>query len=141
MISGFQLVNHHIERLHLDSIGANNDLEKLSLGYFADYHYTKKDDGWSGEVVLGFRKDMPTNEQSKCLYEIVIKGNFKAQEDNMIQSDEAFVKYLRLNGATTLIPIARAALISTAALTGNSASGLYSLPNINVHDLHWQRDQ
>lgn len=136
MISGFQFLGHRIERLHLENIDNKKDMEELSLRYFANYRYRKKDGGWFGELELAFRRDLPNDDKTKCAYEIVILGSFEAPKDELIQTDEDFVKRLKVNGAATIIPIARAILTATASMI--CGSGLYTLPNINVFNLQWR---
>ena len=135
MISGFQFLGHHIEKIHLENPGVKINADELNLGYFANYRYAPKEDGWLGEIALAFRRDMPKDSQPKCVYEIIITGSFEAQKDQIIQNDEDFVKRLKVNGAATLIPLARAVLTATAAMTGRPE--LYALPNINVFELQW----
>lgn len=136
MISGFQFVTHHIEKIHLENPGVKVNLDVMNLGYFAKYRYEHMDNGWVGEIALAFRRELPGPDKPKCLFEIIITGKFEAQRDEMIPSDEDFVKRLKINGAATLIPLARAVLTATAAMTGRSE--LYSLPNLNVFELAWR---
>lgn len=139
MVAGFQMVDHHIEKIYLENPGVKATSEDMSLEYFADCRCTENDGGWAGEIALAFRRNVRTHGDVKTVYEIVITGRFTAGKDESIKTGNDFVHRLKINGAASLVPIARAVLTATAAMTGRSE--LYSLPNINIFELKWRDEE
>lgn len=132
--SDFQLVNHMIPKLFIEVSPAYTKCSEDTLEYFAKSGAGYEDGLWDGEVMLGFRMTSETNP-SKLLFEIVIMGEFKYPGKNDEDSKLRFIKLMQTSGAATLIPIARAALISTSTLTRHVDT--CSIPNINVAELSW----
>ena len=139
MISGFQMNEYHVEKIYLENPGMKISGDDLGLDYFADSRFSVQDNGWTGDVALGFRRGMTNGDNAKVVYEIIITGSFTAPKDDVIQNENDFEQRLRINGAASLVPIARAVLTATAAMTGRHE--FYSLPNINVFQLKWRGDE
>ena len=130
--SGFQMEEYKILRLSVEAFPDSDD--NGTIGYFAKDRIEHEGGRWTGEVMLGFRKTSES-DPATVLYEIIIVGKFKLPDEDKEDSKARFRKFLRGNGAATLIPIARAALVTTSALTGHP--GKHSIPNINVFDMQW----
>lgn len=132
--SDFQLEKYTIPKLLIevspDYVKSGND----TIGYFAKSGEEYEDGQWVGEVMLGFRMTSEANP-SKLLYEIIIMGRFKYPGNNEEDSKLKFIRLMQTSGAATLIPIARAALVSACTLTGHINT--CSIPNINVFEMSW----
>lgn len=133
--SSFQLSDYKIQRLYFDKPFVETSEDTSDLSYFAVSRHEYVDGGWSGNVALGFK--LCDNSDNK-FFEGVILGEFSDRECAENNPDE-FVKKLRINGASTLIPILRAAACSGGALMG--FPGKYTLPNINVFTLEWSEEK
>ena len=138
MISDFQIEEYHTKRLHADVISISKPIN-IELQYFATCSSEYLNGQWRGEVRLGFRQ-LPegTDDTSieASIYEVIIDGKFSMRGDNNDEDREQFTKRLKINGASTLIPIARAAMASTTAIMGYPNKLL--IPNISVGSIKWK---
>lgn len=133
----FQMKGYRILKLLLDNPLIDFSEEDVGISYFAQYKYEKIEDCWSGAVLLGFRlvnvqEGEDPAEDEPPFMEAIIEGNFS---DSVVSNEGDFEKRLKINGASTLIPIIRAAICSASALMG--FPGKFSIPNINVFSLEW----
>ena len=139
----FQMKGYHMKKLLLDNPLADLSEDKVELQYFAHYRYSHNEEQWNGLIGLGFRvvqmaNNENTNDNQPLFMESIIEGEFSMNSENTPENEETFSKRLRINGASTLIPIMRAAVCSTSSLMGYP--GKYSIPNINVYSLSWTCD-
>ena len=134
-LSSFQFIRHEIPQIQINIPGDYSDESPLSVQYCAKYRTYHDEGRWTGDVMLAFRKELSPQDSTEFLYEIVIVGGFTSRGENTEEDKESFVRYLKTSGATTLIPIARAALVSTSAIMGHP--DLCTIPNINVYNLNW----
>ena len=139
-MASFQMKEYKIIKLYLDNPLADFSEECTNLLYIAGYKTTYENDEWVGFIHLGFKLESaePQDEgegTAKLLYEAVIAGSFAEKGPDSPEAKTAFERKLKLNGATTLIPLLRAALASAGALMGFPDS--YKIPNINVFGLKW----
>jgi len=135
MISSFQLKQHQIDKILVQSTNRDLDGHQLRLDYFANYRLEDDETLWSGVVALGFRYSFMEEQDRFDLFEIVIIGQFTMEKNDACMTSDDFIKRLKINGASTLIPIARAVLQATASMTERSE--YHRLPNINVYELAW----
>lgn len=128
MIASFQMDRYNILKINIDANIVKYEMP--SLLYVARFKIMREEDHWKGNVILAFRFVGDTEDE--VLSDITILGSFHAVDDiDRVQ----FEKMLKINGASTLIPIARAAFVSTYALMGFAP--MRSIPNINVMKLNW----
>lgn len=135
MISSFQLTEYHIDKLLLFNPNREVDGHEIKHDYFANYRVDSNDSHWSGAIALGFRSSYTDEQKRIDLDEIIIIGQFTMEKNDMCQTQEDFIKRLKINGSSTLIPIARAVLQTSASMTQRAE--YHKLPNINVYDLNW----
>lgn len=128
MMAAFQMDHYNIAKISI--VAEISQQENLALLYAAKYKVNRSEDRWTGSIVLGFK--FANAERDREYSEIVICGNFHAAAD---MEQGQFEKMLKVNGAATLIPIMRAAFVSTYALMG--LSNIRSIPNVNVLKLKW----
>lgn len=138
--AAFQMTKYKINKLHFDNPLIDFTDDTTELSYFAASHHEYLDDHWEGSIALGFIliPSATSNLPKEPFFEAIIFGTFTDGELSPDDGKDAFVKKLRINGASTLIPILRAAACSTSALMG--FPGKYTLPNINVFSLEWNND-
>lgn len=139
-MASFQMKEYKIVKLCLDNPMADFPEDCANLLYFAGYKTVYSNEEWGGFVQLGFKLESsePQDEgegTAKLLYEAVIVGSFAEKGPDSPEAKTAFERKLTLNGATTLIPLLRAALASAGALMGFPDT--YKIPNINVFGLKW----
>lgn len=139
-MASFQMKEYKITKLCLDNPLADFSEECTNLLYLAGYKSTYENDEWVGFIHLGFKLEStnPQNEREdapKTLFEAIIAGSFVEKGPDSPETKTAFERKLKLNGATTLIPLLRAALASAGALMGFPDT--YKIPNINVFGLQW----
>ena len=138
ILSDFQLQEHKIPKLsiHIGSLSSEAQIKLNS--YFANCNVYYLNDEWSGNVMLGLRSVPETEENDlSSMFEIVIVGCFTCKGENTEDAKKDFTNHLQLNGAATLIPLARAALQTASSLMGYHNQCL--IPNINVYKLKWNR--
>lgn len=137
--SEFQMREYKIHKLHFDNPFIDLSDDSVELSYFAASKHEYSENRWNGSVAMGFRltsaEDADEYEQQQTFFEAVIVGDFFANGDQNTENEADFIKKLRINGSSTLIPIVRAAVCSASALMG--FPGKYTLPNINVFTLEW----
>ena len=137
--STFQLKEYHISKLLFDQPWVELSEENKKLSYFARLRYAHCDGHWEGTICLGFRYLNPDETQDpSTIQESIILGLFTEDLENTSEMEAAFVKHLKINGASTLIPILRGAICSASAMMGYP--GKYTLPNINTFSLCWSCD-
>lgn len=136
--SAFQLKEYKIQKMVINAPGENVTPETTTLLYFANCDVTRSDHGWTGNIAIGL-KIAPKDEADTTLLETVIVGTFMDGSDDTPENKERFEKLLKLSGATTLIPIARAAACSAVSIMGYH--GKLIIPNINVYTLNWNEQQ
>lgn len=134
MLSEFQIERYHIDKLCAEILNREGSFP-IEFQYFASYQKDYREDQWKGSIHLGFR--MVTDDEKKDLmYEVIITGDFNMPGVHDEDAEKIFLQRLQVNGAATLIPLARAALSTTFSLMG--FPNKYTLPNINVMSIQWQ---
>lgn len=136
----FQMKEYKITKLCLDNPLADFSEECTNLFYIAGYKSTYENEEWVGFIHLGFKLESASpqgedGEAPRTLFEAIIAGSFAEKGSDSPEAKTAFERKLKLNGATTLIPLLRAALASAGALMGFPDT--YKIPNINVFGLKW----
>ena len=134
VFSPFQVEEYHIVRIHAD-MSIVTEPVKIESQYYAQASSEYSDGKWRGDVGIGFRY-IKTEDEQGIIAEIVINGKFSMAGQNDDIGKEMFENRLKINGASTLIPIARAALASTSAIMGYPNK--LTLPNINVKSMKWK---
>jgi len=143
IMSEFQMEEYKIHKLCFDYPFVNLSDDTVELSYFAASKHEYIENYWSGSVALGFRlipaMGANTDEQPQVFFEAVIVGEFSQIGNQSAEDETAFVKKLRINGPSTLIPILRSVACSASAMMG--FPGKYTLPNINVFALEWNNGE
>lgn len=134
MQSLFQIEEYHIIKLGIDT-SVIAEATEVETQYFAQFTCKYSEGIWRGEVLLAFRR-VPSSNDEIVISEVIIEGKFTMAGEDTDEGKEQFEKRLRINGASTLIPIARAGLSSTAAVMGYANK--FNIPNINVINMQWK---
>ena len=136
LVSEFQVEEYHIVKLHADMTIIAKPVE-VELQYYASYSSEYGSDGkWKGEIGIGFRH-VPVDNEQAIVSEVALNGKFSMLGEDSDEGRETFEKRLRINGASTLIPIARAALTSVSAIMGYPNK--ITLPNLSVMAMKWKK--
>ena len=141
IMSDFQMQDYCIKKLTYEYIPNLTENAQVPLEYYAHATHECLDGVFNGNVFLGFRavlKEQPSKDQAHdiTLYEVVIQGSFSMPAADQPDAEKRFVKMMKINGAASLIPIARAALVSASSVMHIPKA--FPLPNINVYELVWK---
>ena len=141
IMSDFQMQDYCIKKLTYEYIPSLTENAQVPLEYYAHTTHECREGAFHGNVSLGFRATL--KEQSMkdlahdiTLYEVVIQGSFSMPAADQPDAEKRFVEMMKVNGAASLIPIARAALVSASSVMHIPKA--FYLPNINVFELAWK---